>query len=102
MTTGTVTAEDGPLGGLYFTNDVSGTSKLPRGRYRVHLTREWDDYETGQRMVGILLDDEDLETARRIGTTGYSESDMPYAPSEVYFSGDQFTPDAGVTSPPTI
>ncbi len=85
---------DGSLGNwLCFTNDAGGTSELPAGTYRVCVTRSFYDYEVGTRVIGTLVDDEDLATARRAGTTGYRTDPNPYRPSTVYFTADQFVPE---------
>lgn len=92
MTTGVATGT-GPFDAVYITNDVGGTTELPPGRYRVALERSWDDYETGIRMVGRLVEESDIEIATRAGTTGHAPPDTHYRPTEVYFSGAQFQED---------
>ncbi len=75
---------------VYFNNDVGGTSALPAGRYRVQVDRSWDDYETGVRVVGTLLDEADIETAIKTGTTGHATTTDPYRPTKAYFAGPMF------------
>lgn len=87
---GVVDAGEGPLNGLYFNNDLGGTSQLPPGRYRIRLDRSFDDYETGVRCIGELVDDEAIEIATKTGTSGFASGDMPYRPTRVYFSARQF------------
>jgi hypothetical protein len=98
------------------TNDVGGTSALPVGRYAVRITKGWDDYETGRRLIGELLDPKDIETARKAGTTGRTPEEYvkygadhvekakkaaaDFNPKIVYFHGDEFergTPKASNT-----
>lgn len=92
------------------TNDVGGHSSLPTGRYAVRITKSWDDYETGRRLIGELLDPKDIETSRKAGTTGHTpESYAKYGaghvekvkkaaaefdPKTVYFHGDEFQKDS--------
>ena len=67
-------------------NDVGGTTRLPEGRYRVEVDREWDDYETGGHISGLLVDDEAIEIARTEGTTGRTPEDYkdyPYRADKV-------------------
>ena len=71
-------------------NDVGGTEFLPKGRYRVEITRGWDDYETGRRLVGKLLDKEDVKTAVKVGTTQSKPKLVGWEPEVVYFSGYNF------------
>lgn len=54
------------------TNDVGGTTTLPRGRYRVQIVKEWGDYETGQVIHGKLLDEKDIAKAKKAGTTPWT------------------------------
>jgi len=94
---GFVTAEDGAsLRGLYFSDDVGGTARLPAGRYRVRVAPGFRDYEGGTRMMGELLDEADVEVARKLGITGYvAEAEaLAYNPTRVYFGAQQFTPDS--------
>lgn len=61
-----------PLRTMSFTNNVGGTEHLPKGRYLVRLNdRGFHDYETGAVLHGNLVDEKDIETARRIGTSEY-------------------------------
>lgn len=92
MTIGYATGTD-DFNAVRFNNDVGGTYELPPGRYRVALLRSFEDYETGTRMVGILLDEADIETATKVGTTGYAPPGTVYRPTTVYFSGRQFEED---------
>lgn len=70
-------------------NDVGGTTALPAGSYRVRVTRSWDDYEIGGRMVGELLDDADVAVSRLTGTTGYGPK-CAFRPEVVYFAKRDF------------
>jgi hypothetical protein len=90
--------------GISITNDLGGTTPLPPGRYRVGVVRAFDDYETGGRMIGRLLDEQDVELARTTGTTGHSRTDLPaggrtdlkgseFRPALVYFSSVIFQPE---------
>lgn len=96
------------------TNDVGGHSSLPLGRYPVRITKTWDDYETGRRMIGELMFPKDIETARKAGTTGYTPEHYAkkcnaefvenvkkalaaFDPKTVYFHGDDFTTDPKTT-----
>jgi len=54
------------------TNDVGGTENLPKGRYRVRLTKQWNDYETGQVLHGELIEKDDIAKARKAGTTPWT------------------------------
>jgi hypothetical protein len=85
-------------------NDLGGDEFLPPGRYRVGVVRAFDDYETGGRMIGRLLDEQDVELARTTGTTGHSRTDLPagrrtdlkgseFRPALVYFSSVIFQPE---------
>ena len=83
-------------------NDTGGTEILPKGRYKVAVTRTWDDYETGGHGAGRLVRDEDIAVARKAGTTGYTPKDFgkygekmhmevvkaarEFDPAKVYFS----------------
>lgn len=53
-------------------NDIGGSGKLPKGRYLVRIVKEWDDDETGQVLHGVLLDEKDIEKARKAGTTPWT------------------------------
>lgn len=53
-------------------NDAGGTTILPDKPRRVKLTSYFYDYETGNRANGILLDESDIEEARKEGTTGHT------------------------------
>lgn len=75
---------------VYANNDVGGTMALPPGRYRVSVDRSWDDYETGVRAVGTLLDEADIEVAIETGTTSYAPEGTVYRPTTVYFTGTMF------------
>jgi hypothetical protein len=95
------------------TNDVGGHSSLPEGRYPVRITKTWDDYETGRRMIGELLFPKDIETARKAGTTGRTAEEYAkygadhvekvkkaaaaFDPKTVYFHGDDFTTEPKTT-----
>lgn len=84
---------------LCISNDLGGTQEMPAGRYRVRLEKSWDDYEIGGRCIGFLVDAKDIETARKVGTTGYTEADLvkkypkyqpeknpkPFQPERVFF-----------------
>lgn len=88
------------------TNNVGGHSSLPVGRYPVRITKAWEDYETGRRLIGELLDPKDIETARKAGTTPYTPEHYvkcgadhvekvkkalaEFDPKTVYFHGDDF------------
>jgi len=94
-------------------NDVGGYSSLPLGRYPVRITKTWDDYKTGRRMIGELMFPKDIETARKAGITGYApESYAKYGadhlakvkkaaaefdPKMVCFHGDDFTTEPKTT-----
>lgn len=75
---------------VHIHNDVGGTGELPPGRYKVRVDRSWDDYETGVRVVGTLIEEADIEIAIAAGTTGYAPPGKVYRPTTVYFSGRQF------------
>lgn len=66
-------------------NDLGGTTELPAGRYRVRLEKSWHDYEIGGRCIGILLDQKDIETSRKIGTTEYQPKKAGWRPERVFF-----------------
>lgn len=99
-------------------NDVGGTTSLPAGRYRVEVTRGFHDYETGERMVGRLLDEADIEVAREVGTTGWTlehfsreygaaygerirRARRAFNPVVVYFAGRDFA-EAETVDPETF
>ncbi len=82
---------DGGFHGVHFANDVGGTVEMPKGRYRVKIVKEFDDYETGHVMHGILLDKKDIETARKVGTTVYSSDKKTFLnPPKVMFYSTEF------------
>jgi hypothetical protein len=101
--------------GLWIHNDVGGSCELPPGKYRVQVTKVWDDYETGRRCIGKLLDPADIETARKTGTLNHSAEDYAkygeahvqrvkkaktaFDPSTVYFDGDQLEHEAKKLAP---
>lgn len=103
----------GKLGtGLWMHNDVGGSCELPPGVYRVKVTKAWDDYETGQRCIGKLLDPKDIETARKTGTIDVSKypanvveqarerkAKTSFDPSIVYFQGTQLEADTTPKTP---
>ena len=71
-------------------NDMGGTTDLPKGRtYRVQLTRTFNDHEIGGRGVGILMSEEDVTLARKIGTTPYEPKLKDWNPAEVFFGMDE-------------
>ena len=72
-------------------NDVGGTAWLPPGAYRVRVTRAWDDYETGWRAEGLLLEEEVIAASRQAGATAYGPK-LPLTPL-VWFGLDDFDPD---------
>lgn len=90
-------------------NDVGGHSNLPEGRYLVRITKAWEDYETGRRLIGELMFQKDIETSRKAGTTGRAADEYAkygsahveqvkkaaaeFDPKTVYFHGDDFTTD---------
>lgn len=78
------------------TNDVGGTTVLPERSYRVEITRGFYDYETGQRLIGVLLDSEDVARARVTGTTGFADGSHNFHPEVVYFGGYDFKPEQAV------
>lgn len=69
-----------------FNNDVGGTESIKTGTFRVRVTKQWHDYETGWRFVGVLLDKKDLDRFKKVGTTGYAPKGKAYHPELVYFS----------------
>lgn len=100
-------------GPVTMVNDVGGTDFLPHGSYRVRIVKGWDDYETGRRLVGELLDPSDVETARKVGTTGFTPESFAerygrnagigpdvrraakaFNPKRVYFSGSNWMSEA--------
>jgi hypothetical protein len=76
-------------------NDAGGTTELPPRRYRVGVVRSFEDYETGRRMVGRLLDDADLALARAAGTTSSPTKAAQFLPAVVYFDAGVFEPEVG-------
>ena len=67
-----------------FDNDVGGTSTL-EGEFKVKVIKSWDDYETGKRMWGNLIDPKDIETVENKRKTNY-EPKKPYNQKLVYIS----------------
>lgn len=98
--TGTVTCKrvfsNSDISSVMIQNEVGGSSFLPPGRYRVRVVHGFDDYETGRRLHGLLLDVKDVATARKVGTAKYpSTSEIPkFEPEKVYFSADDFKPES--------
>lgn len=90
-------------------NDVGGHSALPKGRYRVRITKAFDDYETGCVLHGELVEERDLAAARRAGITGYTpehyrrkapalaaaieKAAREFDPRRVFFSEHNYEPD---------
>ena len=70
--TGTVTVRKAKYDMLSIQNDVGGHSDLPDGQYRVRVVKGWFDYESGKHYICELMDEKDVETARKIGTTGHT------------------------------
>lgn len=90
-----VVAKSDGFYGVTIKNDVGGTETLPKGRYKVMVTKQWEDYETGQRLIGTLQDEKDIAVARKKGTTGHANDprmatlvreQKPWDPKVVYFS----------------
>jgi hypothetical protein len=69
-------------------NDQGGTDDLPAGTYKVRIVEEWNDYETGNRAIGVLTEKKDIETSRKAGKTGFAPK-SDYHPEKVYFSPDE-------------
>jgi hypothetical protein len=94
-------------------NDVGGHSALPPGRYRVQITKTFEDYETGRVLHGELQEERDVAAARRSGTTGFTpdhyrrkaptlaaaveKAAREFNPRVVYFSEHNCEPDAKET-----
>jgi len=107
--TGILRSGEGLDATISIINDAGGTTDLPPGTYRVRLLEHWYDDETGIRCIGELLDERDIETARRAGTTGYKPEDYlkysramfektrkaaeTFDPRRVYFCFDDLTPE---------
>lgn len=68
-----------------FNNDLGGTDFV-KGTFRVRVTKQWNDEETGWRFVGVLLDAKDIARLKKIGTTGHAPKGKDYHPKSVYFS----------------
>lgn len=99
--------KDSDISDIMIFNDVGGSSFLPPGRYKVRVVHGFDDYETGVRLHGELLDEKDIEIARKAGTTGYAgkvkgarsglelidRDQKKFNPKKVYFSGRDFEPE---------
>ena len=71
---------------LCFDNDLGGTECAPIGSYRIKIDRTFQDYETGRRGVGVLVDEKDIETLRQLGTTAFFPKKVDWNPAKVYFS----------------
>jgi hypothetical protein len=96
--TGTVTVENRKLETLSIQNDMGGHSNLPDGQYRVRVVKGWFDYESGKHYICELLEEKDIETARKVGTTGHPpekarKDAKPFDPKTVYVSQFNFKMD---------
>lgn len=57
---------------ISFDNNVGGTEVL-NGKFRVQLANNGvKDYETGRNFLGQLIDEKDIEKARKQGTTKFT------------------------------
>lgn len=98
--TGTVTCKrsfsDSGISNVMIQNEVGGSSWLPPGRYRVRVVHGFDDYETGRQLHGVLLDAQDVATARNVGTSKYPSTPKieKFDPGKVYFNADDFKPES--------
>jgi hypothetical protein len=100
----------GTINSVGIINDAGGSGWMPVGRYRIEVTRTWNDYEIGLRGEGTLLDEADIEIARKAGETGHPQSEFdtgdprldkllasrtgPDRVREVFFPISDFTPEA--------
>jgi hypothetical protein len=66
-------------------NDLGGTEILPKGKYKIIVTKQWDDYECGIRGIGTLVNKKDIEVSRKAGTTIYTPK-KKFHPETVYWS----------------
>ena len=69
------------------TNDAGGTEILPCGNYRIEIIRT---LHRGS-VMGRLLNPEQVEVARKLGTTGHGRT--TFDPSIVIFYKSEFTAD---------
>ena len=69
-------------------NDVGGTCEVPAGRYAVVVTRSWYDYEVGNRYVGQLTSQADVDRLAGAARTPFEPKKAGWDPSVVYFSDD--------------
>jgi hypothetical protein len=70
----------GTINSVGIINDAGGSGWMPVGRYRIEVTRTWNDYEIGLRGEGTLLDEADIEIARKAGETGHPQSEFDRRP----------------------
>jgi hypothetical protein len=66
-------------------NNVGGSTHV-RGIFKVKVKESWHDYETGYNFKGEIISAEDIETARKAGTTGRKPEDYKNLPNkDLYF-----------------
>ena len=70
---------------LCIDNDLGGTVGMPPGTYSIQVTKTFYDYETGRRGIGLLVKPEDIETARKVGTTEYEPKKKGWNPAKCFF-----------------
>ncbi len=75
--------------GITSHNDVGGTADVPRGQYAVIVTRSWFDYETGNRYIGQLIEQVDVDRVTAATRTAYGPKTAGWDPSIVYFGDEE-------------
>jgi hypothetical protein len=73
------------FGDLTIKNDVGGTHWMPAGTYQLRVVNHFSDSEIGERGIGELLSPDDIETARKVGTTAPLPTHLPYTEHKPYF-----------------
>lgn len=68
----------------YANNQAGGTIHL-LGTFHAKIVKSWHDYEIGDRYIGELLREDEIEASRQAGKVSFSELTKEYDPRRVYF-----------------
>lgn len=55
-------------------NQVGGSTRI-EGKIQAKITDTWNDYETGQRYIGEITNEEDIEVSKNAGKVNFTPED---------------------------